>query len=278
MKKNVYLAVITVVTIILIIVGVAWNLSPLAGISLPWQHSENKEAEKGTKVTKVWDEQELGDCNAVNIELSAADLKMEKGDRCEIRFEGNEKLMPEVKAENGYWTLTQKQKRIVNFHDLSDSNRIVITVPEGIVPELVKVDVDAGDLKIQGIQVQTMDIQADAGDIDLEGTGTQNLKLDLDAGDIDIADTSFTEGKIDADMGDLSMKNVTFTDLAAEMDAGNVDIHSAVPLDEAEMNLEVDLGDIRVNGQSSRRSFHQQGSSGVRLSVTADLGDVKVTW
>ena len=277
MKKNVYLTVITVVTILLIIAGVMWNFSPLVGISLPGRDTGNK-SDKGVKVTKEWGEQELGECNAISLSLDAADVTLQTGERPEIRFDGNEKLLPEVKADNGRWTVNQKQKGIVHLDNLSDNTRIVITVPDGIIPERMEVDVDAGDLDLKGIQVQAMDIQADAGDIDLEGVGTQNLKMDVNAGDIDVTDTTFTDGKIEVDMGDLSMKNVTFTGLDTEMDAGDVEIHSAVPLDDAEMDLEVDLGEVRVNGQTSRRSFHQQGSSGARLSVTADLGDIKVSW
>ena len=277
MKRNIYLTVITVVTILLIVAGVMWNLSPLAGISLPWGNT-GKNTEKGVKVSKVWEEQELGECTALSLNLDAADVTLETGNRCEIRFEGNEKLIPVVKSDNGRWTVTQEQKGLVHLHDLSESTRINITIPEGMAPERLDMNVDAGDLNLRGIQVQTMEIQADAGDIDIENVGTQELKLDVDAGDIDVVDTTFTEGTVDADMGDLKMKNVTFTGFTAEMDAGNVEIQSAVSLDGAELKLDVDLGEIQVNGQSSSQSFHQPGVSGIRLAVKADLGDIRVSW
>ena len=59
---------------------------------------------------------------------------------------------------------------------------------------------------------------------------------------------------------------------------GNVDIRSASPLDDAVLDLEVDLGEITVNGDEKGRDYHQDGSSGIRLAITADLGDIKVNW
>lgn len=278
MRKNTYIAIITIITIILIIVGVFWNVAPAMGFSLPWQKSE-RTSEKGEVVTQIWQAEELGECREVNLLMDAADVTLETGDRSEIRFEGNQNLMPEVKVENGCWTVTQrgKIKKYMNLHDYKN-NRLVLIVPGDVQTEAVKFDVDAGDLNIKGIRTQNLVIDADAGDIDVEGVEAQALTMDVDAGDVDIINTTMPNGKVTTNMGDLKIENVSFTDLTVNLDAGNAVISSAVSLDDADLDLGVDLGRLEVNGASYGKNHQQQGVSGIRLSVKADLGNIELSW
>ena len=282
MKKNVYLTIITIITVLAIVLGVLWRFTPLTGISPPWEHTErsSEDSDRDLRITKTWGAQELGDCQSIHLSLDAADVVLETGGQSEIRFEGNEKIMPEVRAENGQWTVKQKEKKtyFTDVQDLYENNRLVITVPEGSLQELVELDADAGNVDMKGLHVQTLSIEVDAGDLDLEKMEIQKLVLDVDAGDIDVLDTTFTEGKIDADMGNVKVMNGVFNDVSVDLDAGDVEIHSAVSLEDADLNLNVDMGEIRVNGQSSGKAFQQQGASGTRLSVAADLGDIQVSW
>ena len=280
MKKNVYLTIITIIAVLAIVLGVLWRFTPLTGISLPWEHSERSSKGNDIKITKTWEAQELGECQSIRLSVDAADIILQSGEQSEIRYEGNEKIMPEVRAENGQWTVKQKKKKnyFITSGDLYKSNRLVITIPEGSMPELMELDADAGDVDMKGLHVQTLNLQVDAGDLDLENMEIQKLVLDVNAGDIDVLDTTFTEGKIDADMGNVKVMNGVFSDVSVDLDAGDVEIHSAVSLEDADLNLNVDMGEVRVNGQSSGKAFQQQGASGTRLSVAADLGDIQVSW
>ena len=282
MKKNVYLTIITIITVLAIVLGVLWRFTPLTGVSLPWAHTErsSEDSDRDLRITKTWRAQELGECQSIHLSFDAADVILETGGQSEIRFEGNEKIMPEVRAENGQWTVKQKEKKtyFTGVQDLYENNRLVITVPEGSLQELLELEADAGDVDMKGLHVQTLSIEVDAGDLDLEKMDIQKLVLDVDAGDIDVLDTTFTEGKIDADMGNVKVMNGVFSDVSVDLDAGDVEIHSAVSLEDADLNLNVDMGEIRVNGQSSGKAFQQQGASGTRLSVAADLGDIQVSW
>ncbi|MBR2736445.1 MAG: DUF4097 family beta strand repeat protein [Firmicutes bacterium] len=282
MKKNIYLVIITIVTILLILVGVIWNLGPLFDISLPWDRTERSgsDGEKNSEaVTQVWEESELGECSSIRISFDAADVILEKGDQCSIRYKGKQKLLPTVKAENGNWIIEQKVKNHISFgiHNLRD-NQLVITLPEGMIPQSVEVKGDAGDINFRDIPLQRVRFETDAGDIDLERVEIQDLEIDTDAGDIDIVDSNIVNGRITADAGDLKMTGSSFTNLTGELDAGDVHIESPVALDDADLDLKVDLGDLRVNKQDHGNSYQQQGTSGIHLDMSVDMGDVKISW
>ena len=184
MKKNIYLIVITIVTIVAILFGVFWHLAPAADFSLPWEHNGRSGA-GSEKTTNVWEEKELGECRSISITLNAADIILEKGDQCSIRYDGNQNKIPDVKAENGKWTIDQKKKTNLHFgiNNIRE-NKLTITLPEGMIPESATIKADAGDIKIRDIQIQKLDINADAGDIDFERDEIQDLVIDLDAGDV----------------------------------------------------------------------------------------------
>ena len=59
---------------------------------------------------------------------------------------------------------------------------------------------------------------------------------------------------------------------------GDVEINSAVPLDDALLDLTVNLGGVTVNNNGQGREYHQNGSSEIKLAITADMGDIKVSW
>lgn len=278
MKKNIYLIVITIVTIVAILFGVFWHLAPAADFSLPWEHNGRSGA-GSEKTTNVWEEKELGECRSISITLNAADIILEKGDQCSIRYDGNQNKIPDVKAENGKWTIDQKKKTNLHFgiNNIRE-NKLTITLPEGMIPESATIKADAGDIKIRDIQLQKLDINADAGDIDFERDEIQDLVIDLDAGDVKADNSTIVRGEISEDAGNLTMNQINFTDLSVELDAGDAKIHSSAALDDADLDLSVDLGDLRVNDQNPGKKFRQQGASGIRLDMNIDLGDLKVSW
>ena len=277
MKKNLYVTVLTVITIVLIFVGLVWHVAPFSGITLPWNSPRN-DSGNGKMITRDWQGTELGECREISFSINAGDVTLQTGDQYNIRYEGNDRFVPEVNAEEGIWTVKQQlRKNNFRFHDIRE-NRIVVTIPVETVLGSVEFNVNAGDLNISGINADRMSIDADAGDIDLRNGQIGTLKMVANAGDLDIADTGFTNGSLDLNAGDLKIRNAVFTELSGEMDMGNVEIASAVSLEDASIDLDVDLGDIRINGVNHKKTFHQNGSTGVQLKVSANLGDIKVNW
>ena len=207
MKKNLYITILTVRTIVLIFVGLVWHVAPFSGITLPWNSSQH-ESGNGKVITRDWQGAELGDCREISFSLDAGDITLQTGDQYNIRYEGFDRFIPEVKTEDGHWFVNQKLKQNNNlhFHDIRE-NRIIVTIPEGTVLGSADFNVNAGDLNISGINADMMSVDADAGDIDLKNSQIGSLKLELDAGDLDIVDTEFTSGSLDLNAGDLKIQN-----------------------------------------------------------------------
>lgn len=116
----------------------------------------------------------------------------------------------------------------------------VITVPAGVS---VKVDVDSGDVDVNGITGR-VDVKADSGSVDLRDlTGELGIKVSS---------------------GDVNGFGLTGPSATVDASSGNVDLtYSGAP---NSLDLSVDSGDVEVTVPAV--------DGGYRTDVTADSGDV----
>ena len=63
-----------------------------------------------------------------------------------------------------------------------------------------------------------------------------------------------------------------------KVDLGNVVIDSAVNLYDTAMDLDVEMGSVRINGNHQKNKYFQNGSSGTRMFLSVDMGDIDVNW
>lgn len=257
MKKNVYLTILTVVTVLCIIGGscyhiVGWGLNVLSDVFSFWK-SDKEEA--GPVVDS--DSGELGDFTSISVDADIMSLTVVPGDSAAISYKGNEKLAPKYEIDGDALVITQTGK--VNSFWGSKKCNVTLTVPEAAC-------------------FRSIEIYSAVGDIDLSGLQGEFLSLDADVGDIDVDGCRFTDIEITASVGDVDMEDCTFTTLAIDADVGDIDVDSAADLSEYEISLDTDMGEVCVNDRDYRKSYEQDGTSAGQVTITNSMGDISLEY
>lgn len=285
--KAIYIAVLVVVTVLIVGGCIAYRMRN--GV-LGWMGCINYS--NADIVEMTYDDMNF---NAVAVKLDVADIEIKTGDTYYINLLYPENSFPEVKCEGGRLVIDEKGGSYWHIGFINPVKcKIIITVPEEAVLDTVDIDTDAGNISLENIVASVLRVKADAGNIKLKDVEAQNADIDADAGNIDIRDCNIKIlAEIKADAGNVELYgNVTDTiniaascgrivyrDGNAELislkaDMGSIEVSGrlgkvkaqcslgsinveAENLSETAMELDADLGSIKVNGQNKGKSYRQ---------------------
>lgn len=256
MKKNIYLTILTIVTVICIIAGscyhiIGWGISLAEKFNFPFW-GDNAKISAG-KLTESGD-LPLDEFTSIQADVSVMDLNIVNGTDFSIRYSANQKLIPKYKVENNVLIINQTCK----MSSIAGSKKcaVSITVPQ---------------------ELDTIDIAAAVGDIDLNGLTSSNLILKADVGDIDISDCDFGQVELDAAVGDIDFSNSSFLTMNAVNDVGDVKVDTD-DLSDYQIELNTSIGEVSVNGRGSHRNFEQDGDTNRKLVIDNSTGDIELTY
>lgn len=208
----------------------------------------------------------------VQVDMDMGNVNVEMGDTDRILFEynGNTNRTPVVTNENGVFCVKEKGSRGFHFGLFrfgswgSGERTITITIPAGQT----------------GIDYE---IEADAGNVNVSGVQGSSAKIDVDAGNIDASSCTFTEKSVlEADAGNVTVKDSSFHYLNADVDAGNLECHLTDPLSWYDMDLDVDLGNVEIDGRDMGGKYKAKPDSaapveGYYVKAEVDLGNIEIT-
>lgn len=258
MKKNLYLTILTIVTVCCIIFGsvyhiLGWGLSFLDMIFDSPRFSTEKES-AGALVKS--DLIELDDFTSIDADIYVMDLNIESGDRASISYSCSSKLKPKYNVEDGTLYLTQNSIR--NSWWGNKKCTVTVTVPSDQYYEL-------------------FDINADVGDIDIADINGKKLALSAAVGDIDITGCTFDDIDVQADVGDVDVNDCEFSRLAIDNSVGDISVFSAIRLSDYAIDMSTSIGEVEFNGHDYRRSYSQNGQSSDRsVTLNNDTGDIEL--
>jgi len=256
MKKNIFLIIITLVTVLCIVIGAFHHIGiPRKSVSsisssikrglgsgnfkfdFDDDEEEIEDFDFENDDPKSFDSETISEFKELEVKMKVGGLKIERGNKWEIKSKYTYKyLKPAYTLKNGKLSITQpnyKNQRVGN-----KSCRIVITVPFGTVLE--------------------------------------NLSLNMDVGAVDLSGFDIKKGSIDTDVGAISISNVNFNDLDLDSDVGAVAIELVEPVENYDININSDLGGITVDGKNVKHRYSQKGDMDKRLRINTDVGGVEV--
>ena len=262
MKQNVYLILITVITILCIIAGTGYHLMRF-GLSVA--EGLLPSFSEFIETISDWDDdgddvdasqKNLDAFSSINADLNVVDLTIQRGNTFSITCKASKKLTPEYKVENNCLTITQHAKA----HNALGRNKkcsVTITVADTLTD--LKLHTNVGDVDLSGLNVLALDLRADVGDIDLENCTLETSTLDANVGDIDLEDCTFTSMEITSNVGD-------------------VDLDCKEDLSGYHIELETGVGDVNVNDTYCHRNYSNKGDSSHSLTISNDTGDISLTY
>lgn len=276
MKKNLYLVIISLITIMVIIFSTCFHVGNVVSKLFPfgafWNDDETTLSGDEIDVTESLDAFEN-----IKVDTSACDVRVSYGDGFSWNYQGDSSLKPEIRLDGN--TLIVSEECGVHFHwgDWDVDCKTTITIPEGTVLNGIEVDSSAGNFLMKDISVDKIKADLSAGNVQLKNITADAADFDLSAGNFNIDDSNVKVIKCDCSAGNAEFKDITFEKLDADMSAGNLQITSAVNLDDAQ--IEADSTDLHIQDKRIRGgSFEQDGNNNIKVIIDCSAGSASLEW
>lgn len=181
--------------------------------------------------------QKLQAFSKIKIDSAIMEIRIEEGNDFYISSNWNRDwLRPELSVNNGVLNVIQKSNRKNKAG--TNNCRVTITVPA---------DTKLGDI----------DIDSNIGEIKLRKLEAEDVSINLNVGEISLRDVNFENVTIDNNVGEVSV----------DTDAN---------LDDYDISLSTDVGQVNYNGRSYKRSYNQNGSGKNRIKINTNVGEINV--
>lgn len=288
--------------IIIIVCAILTGISLLIGFLIPVSGDGDN--------ANVEERYEVSDVDEVMVDLDLCDLHIERAavDQIEFSYAGGDKRdIPQVKLADGILEISEPRDGWfgVHFHLFgwgrgAYKRSVTIRIPEEQCVDLngeelrFSVDVNAGNVMLNGLYSNNLVLDVDAGNVIMNGLYSESLVLDVNAGNVEGDDCQFgARNEIDVDAGNIEFRKSSFYGLKADVNAGNFSyLQSMVPLDRYDMDLDVDLGEVEVNDKKQGSSYQVQAQlrpltqeeeetlsvpEKCTMTVEVDLGNIEIS-
>ncbi len=271
MKKQIYLVILTVITVLCIIVGSAYHL-------FGWMGNSFGNIFGSLDHSRVTYSEDLDNLKEIRLECSVMDVTIKTGGSFHLSYDCVAYLVPEIRVTDG--ALILEQPAVPHFGGFNNRCSMTLTVPSQTVLSNSAITVDVGDIRLTDTAFdQKSTITLDVGDIRIKNCTFADAELGNDVGDIRLEDSSLRTSKISANIGDVKLTDCTFGFLDVSNDIGDISVDSGEDLSGYPMEFSCDAGSVTVNGRNHKRHFSQDGSlpdSGIELEN--NVGDITVKY
>ena len=257
MKKNIYLSIITLITIICIVAGTCFHLLGF-GVKM-FSNFTSKNSYGKYSDTRTFDS---SDIDSLSLDMDVMDVTVKTGNDFSVSYTcDNKNLVPTIEVSGR--TLNIVQHGDPNWFHLfsshSSHSEITVTVPKTCSLKMLTADSSVGDVYLENIQADECSFDLSVGDIDISNSRLGNIDISSSTGDVDLTDSVFENITVDTSVGD-------------------VDIDSANDLSSYSFDLDTSVGDISINDSNYGDHYDTDGINGKSISVDASTGDVDITY
>ena len=109
------------------------------------------------------------------------------------------------------------------------------------------------------------------------GTHLSNIDINASVGDIRLRELNADDIEIDLNVGAIDVRKVQFNTIECDNNVGEISIEPAADLDEYTMSLSTDVGEVRVDGQSYRRSYNSKNDGRTKkIKADTNVGEINI--
>jgi hypothetical protein len=175
----------------------------------------------------------------IYVDTNVIDVSIVSGDSYSYSLSTSKNLNTTVEVNDGTLRVSQTGYNSFFSFGFNASCKVTIVVPDGV-------------------EISVIDITSDVGDINISGINATRATIDTNVGDVDLSSMAFKQMNISADVGDIKLSGMK-------------------GISDCNVDISTDLGSISFMGTSRGTCFTRTGSTDVTLTITADVGSVKVT-
>lgn len=257
MKKNTYIVIITLITIVCVIIG-CFRFIFNVGMHF-YDFYTNNTSEEYTSGADARNTEGLDAFTSIRVDVDVLDVTVVAGDSYSISYACDKDLVPTYEVKDGTLQVTQNGDDWSPLSFGNDDCEATITVPKDAAIETIDITSDVGDTEISGLTISDIIITADVGDVSL-----QNVTMKT--------------GNIELDTGDAELDHCSFENLTVSSDVGDVDVDSTEDLSDYAMDLSTDVGDVEINGRNQGQDYSTSGNGSKQLTVDNSTGDVEISY
>lgn len=200
--------------------------------------NDENEREQGASDGKFYVNEEFTAFSAIEVNAAVMELVIEEGEAFKVEGPYNrDYLKPELSLNNGVLKVIQKGKK-KTLNAGSHRCRVVITIPRGHALDSVFINSNVGDIKVRELEAKTIGINVNVGEIDV--------------------------------------RRVDFESIDCETNVGEISINPLDGLDDYEITASTDVGEVKVDGRSYKRSYNQRGAGNKKIKVNANVGEINI--
>lgn len=156
-----------------------------------------------------------------------------------------------------------------------EPGEITVVVPAWAEFSWVSVKAEMGDVFLEKVNAQSAELETDLGNVSVTEGAYGSLDCESDMGDVLVTDVTADMLKCSSDSGNVDAISFTAKETELDADLGGITAIAAGRPEDYALELEVDLGEIRLNGMTVSSPYHSQGrDAGKSIKATADTGGV----
>lgn len=226
-----------------------------------------------------------------NVELDADmyDVSFVKGESYKIEYNYLEKYgkpnQVEVIDDTLYFTSHSNKwkNKFFNFDliNLFGNNekreqQVTVYLPEKANINEVNIELDMGDLELKDLNIKDLSADLNLGDISGEKLVVETSNISLDMGDFEFED--FVSKGLEADMnlGDFDVSGKLEGLTVVNSDMGSININTTLSKESYSYNVDVDMGDVKINRESNMSKVLENNGAPNRIEVNCAMGDVEL--
>lgn len=259
------LAVFLIVTII---GGAVTALLAISGVkTLKNDIKENKAEFSELKEYSVSSEVE-----ALDIEVGAADIVIEKGDKLTVRYSG---VNFDFSEEDGKLEIENDDDSFLGF---DAAGKLVVTVPDKKSFKKVALSAGAGDIFIESLSCGSLDLDLGAGQIDIDYIRAKNdANIDGGAGEMVIASGDINNLDISLGVGKTELKALLTGKSTVEAGVGELVLTLQGKKDDYTVFAETGIGEFSVDGERVSDGYTVGDGAGL-VEIEGGIGAVRVNF
>lgn len=251
MKKNIYLVIIWVITILAIVFGTLFHMTD-------WGDSVGDRVGIKAYTKEQRFDDTLKAFDRISFEADLAEIKIEAGEEYHIFCESTDNVIPEYELDGTTLKITQTSKnRYFPRRNGHDNCIIVITVPRDVTLADISGDCSMGDVQMGGFAADT-------------------ISVDCNMGEAVLTDVTAKDIICECNMGSCEIKECSFDNLEVHNDMGNVEVSSSQPLSDYTMELSVSMGSITVDDKDYTSHYEQEGEKDKTITISNNMGAVEL--
>lgn len=268
--------------------GVHFGSSGTAGVSVP-ERAPDPAADRGVR-----ENTNLGPFSKVDVDIDLGEVIITPGETYGVSLDW---------SGDGYWltyemdgdTLKVRSNGGFRLEMPERTATAYVYVPQDAALEKVDAHTALGDIDLSGVTVREAELSDDLGNISGYDFTAGELTVKCSLGDIYLSDVSAGSAEltnhmgnidafelttsrslvVDADMGSVDLQGDFQGETDVKNSMGNVTLSLAQPESAYAYDLEVDMGELSINGEAFHRNVSGSGSPH-SLTAETNMGDLSL--